>query len=59
MKFIKAEDDETPLCPHCEKPLQDVKAKPIKGGFIELRDRWMYFCPGCRKVLGVGHALAV
>ena len=41
-----------PLCPHCEQQLRAVNFQEIKS---MLGKRFIYFCPSCRKVLGVSH----
>lgn len=41
-----------PLCPHCEQSLRSVNFREIRG---MLGKRFVYFCPSCRKVLGVSH----
>jgi len=43
---------ETPICPHCEKHIDRVLAKKIKG---KLGVRYLYFCSHCKKALGVSH----
>lgn len=45
-------NDVIPLCPHCEVALGEVWYRAIKS---VLGRRYVYFCPGCRKVLGVSH----
>lgn len=44
--------DVDPLCPHCEKAISTVWQRRIQG---VLGRRFLYFCPQCRKVLGVSH----
>ena len=44
--------DLDPLCPHCSKELETVYIKPMES---MLGKRYVYFCPYCRKVLGVSH----
>ena len=43
---------ESPICPHCEKPLTRLMASKIRS---RLGVRFVYFCSHCRKVLGVSH----
>ena len=43
---------ELPICPHCDKPLKEVWHRRLSG---VLGRRYIYFCPFCRKVLGVTH----
>ena len=51
MEFIET-DRETPLCPHCEKPIGRIMATRIKAKF---GIRFLYFCDRCKKALGVSH----
>jgi uncharacterized protein with PIN domain len=41
-----------PVCPHCEKEIQEVAARRVES---TLGVRFMYYCTACRKVLGVSH----
>jgi len=45
-----AEDEQNPICPHCEKEITTVSAKRMRS---TLGVRYIYFCSHCRKVLGV------
>jgi hypothetical protein len=49
---LETKDDVTPLCPHCEKEIERVWQRELTG---TLGKRFVYFCPHCRKVLGVSH----
>ena len=49
---IREASTEMPLCPHCEKVLHTVNSKKIGA---RLGVRFIYFCDGCKKVLGVSH----
>ncbi len=44
--------DITPLCPHCGAALNLVYCRPLTSTFGK---RYIYFCPACRKALGVSH----
>ncbi len=46
-------NDLLPRCPHCERELSEVHVRARGLGVVVARDA-IYFCPGCRKVLGVG-----
>ena len=46
------ENNETPICPHCEASLTHVCCRKLASVFGK---RYIYFCPHCRKVLGVTH----
>ena len=41
-----------PLCPHCGKEIFQIDARRVES---QLGVRFLYFCHGCRKVLGVSH----
>ena len=49
---IREASSEMPLCPHCEKALHTVNSKRVKA---RLGVRFIYFCDGCKKVLGMSH----
>lgn len=41
-----------PLCPYCNKELETLWFRELKSTFGK---RYIYFCPECKKVLGVSH----
>jgi len=43
---------DTPICPHCNQALHQVWFRELRS---VLGKRFIYFCPHCRKVLGVSH----
>ncbi len=45
-----------PVCPHCEKEIQDVHWRQMRTA---LQAEYLYMCPHCRKVLGAGVAVRV
>lgn len=49
---LQERNDVTPICPHCEKDLKVVCFREIRAW---LGRRYLYFCPKCRKTLGVSH----
>lgn len=49
---LKEKFDETPLCPHCNEPLEEVWFKELKSNFGR---RFIYFCSKCKKALGISH----
>ena len=49
---IEERNDVTPVCPHCNEPLRAIQYRSLSGFFGK---RYVYFCAGCRKVLGVSH----
>lgn len=46
-------DDLTPVCPHCEAELPHIAMRKPRGPFGIGRG-FVFFCPECRKVLGLG-----
>ena len=42
----------TPICPHCDQPLDEVFFRELEADFGR---RYLYFCGRCRKTLGVSH----
>ena len=50
---IVKRDDLLPECPHCERELPYVHTRAKGLGFLVARNA-VYFCPHCRKVLGIG-----
>jgi hypothetical protein len=42
----------SPVCPHCNEILKTVWCRRLTVFFGR---RYIYFCPHCRKVLGVSH----
>ena len=48
-------NDLVPLCPHCERELAEVYRKSKGVGLLVGRNS-VFFCPHCRKVLGVGQS---
>jgi uncharacterized protein with PIN domain len=51
---IVKREDLAPVCPHCEEELTEVYTK-AKGVPFAAGTNVVYFCPHCRKVLGIGH----
>ena len=52
MTTIIETESENPVCPYCEKKVEQIFAKRIKANFGV---RFVYFCSKCKKVLGVSH----
>jgi hypothetical protein len=52
--MLRAEEknDVSPICPHCAKELMRVWYRALESVFGK---RYVYFCPECKKVLGVSH----
>ncbi|MCD5426121.1 MAG: hypothetical protein LRZ92_06675 [Methanosarcinaceae archaeon] len=53
MKLTKAEKNENPCCPFCEKEINEIKTKQIDTGWLKMTEKYIYFCPCCQKVLGI------
>lgn len=49
---LELHDEIDPICPHCTHVLRNVWFKELRGMFGK---RYVYFCSGCHKVLGVSH----
>ncbi|MFP3916005.1 MAG: hypothetical protein ACLFWM_14085 [Actinomycetota bacterium] len=55
---VEEDPDLVPVCPHCDTPLAVIRARAAAGtgrapfGFGK---RYVYACPGCKKLLGVSH----
>ena len=49
---LEQKPDIDPLCPHCQQPLSRLWFRELRGF---LGRRYVYFCPSCRKVLGISH----
>jgi glutaredoxin len=49
---IEQKQDINPICPHCQQQLDLMWSRELEG---LLGKRYVYFCPHCRKVLGVTH----
>lgn len=45
-------DQIAPICPHCNQILNEIWCTRLAAF---LGKRYVYFCPQCRKVLGVSH----
>ncbi len=52
MLELESKEQVRPICPHCEKELDRLWMNELRSA---LGRRYVYFCPHCRKVLGVTH----
>jgi len=52
MVNLEAKENVEPVCPHCSCELRTVWIRELRSTFGR---RYIYFCPNCRKVLGVSH----
>jgi len=52
MLELKEKEDVEPLCPHCSKPLLTIWMHELRS---LLGKRFIYFCPECKKALGISH----
>ncbi len=54
------EVDEVPLCPYCEKDLNEIKVNSKQAPWSVVKEmRNVCFCPHCRKLLGVSFTRSV
>lgn len=49
-KMASREIEYDPLCPHCEKKLEEIHWRRISAVNAE----YLFICPKCKKVMGVG-----
>jgi uncharacterized protein with PIN domain len=49
---IIEESPSQPICPHCEKDVDAIAARRVESA---LGVRFLYYCPQCRKILGISH----
>jgi len=52
MMVFQQKEDIKPKCPYCNKEIEKVWFRIMKG---DLGKRSLYFCPECKAVLGVSH----
>lgn len=49
---VQEKEDVYPICPHCAERLSSVWCRALESLFGK---RYIYFCPQCKKVLGISH----
>ena len=49
---LEKREDVPPICPHCEGEIRKLLMQEISNTFGR---RYVYYCPVCRKVIGVSH----
>ncbi len=49
---VEEREDVQPLCPQCGAEIRSVWLRELRSTFGR---RYIYFCPTCRKVLGISH----
>ena len=49
---FRGEATPLPICPHCETEIRKIHMTEIES---HLGRRYLYYCPECRKVLGISH----
>jgi uncharacterized protein with PIN domain len=49
---VQEREDVNPICPHCNAELKLIWCRELESFFGK---RYVYFCPECKKVLGVSH----
>jgi uncharacterized protein with PIN domain len=52
MTEVVEKSDVIPICPFCEAELRTISFSALRAF---LGRRYIYFCPHCRKVLGLSH----
>jgi len=52
MMTAEEKNDLFPVCPHCAKELRKIWFREVESLFGK---RYIYFCPDCRKTLGLSH----
>ncbi len=55
---IRADSALAPDCPHCDTPLDGIRARQIEGvgpGTFRFGKRFAYACPNCNKLLAITH----
>jgi len=52
MISVEEKEDVFPICPHCNAELRHIWCRLLES---LLGKRYIYFCPECKKVLGVSH----
>jgi hypothetical protein len=45
-------DDVAPVCPHCSATIDELWFRQLRATFGR---RYVYFCPKCRKIVGISH----
>jgi hypothetical protein len=51
MRLLEKEDI-APVCPHCAEQVDELWFRELKSDWGR---RYVYFCPKCRKIVGVSH----
>ncbi len=49
---VRFDKEFTPLCPHCNRALEEVVATRMRH---DLGRAYMHSCPHCQKVIGISH----
>jgi glutaredoxin len=52
MLICEERNDIVPICPHCQTALDRIQCRRLSSVFGK---RYVFFCPHCKKVLGVSH----
>ena len=56
VEISQAAEGENPVCPYCEADLPEIKAKRIDRGWLKITEKYVYFCPQCKRLLGVAQS---
>jgi predicted RNA-binding Zn-ribbon protein involved in translation (DUF1610 family) len=51
LKITPDRDNQVPICPHCGKPVDELR---YFTGFWTFTVNYVFACPHCLRVLGVG-----
>ena len=57
MKFRKAKENENPICPFCQKELDEIVIKKFDEGIIKVSAKAI-FCPLCKSLLTINRDIA-
>ena len=50
LKLASKQADYDPLCPHCERKIDEVHWRQVDAVNAE----YLFICPSCKKVIGIG-----
>ncbi len=49
-KLASNEANYDPLCPHCERKIEEVHWRQVEAVNAE----YLFICPKCKKIIGIG-----
>lgn len=60
---LELKEELSPVCPYCQTEIKKLFAKKIEcaegGAKIKPYYRYIYFCPNCKKTLGITHTRGI